>query len=109
MDKVTVIGATSWGLTIGLVMSQVKGHSVTVLTRTSEEARELEQTRTNERLLPGIKFPEQLRFSSAAADCLGDADIVFEAVPFGSLRSSLRKLSSYLKVQDGFHLRLKGD
>ena len=92
MDKVTVIGATSWGLTIGLVMSQVKGHSVTVLTRTSEEARELEQTRANERLLPGIKFPEQLRFSCVEADCLGDADIVFEAVPFGSLRSSLRKI-----------------
>ena len=108
MDKVTVIGATSWGLTIGLVMSQVKGHSVTVLTRTSEEARELEQTRANERLLPGIKFPEQLRFSCLEADCLGDADIVFEAVPFGSLRSSLRKLSSYLKGGTVFICASKG-
>ena len=56
MARVTVVGTTSWGTTLGILLAR-RGIPVTLLARTPEEAETLTQDRENRRLLPGTPFP----------------------------------------------------
>ena len=70
MARVGVVGTTSWGTTLGILMAR-RGHEVTVLARSENEARELVQNQENKRLLPGVSFPPSLTATSDIAATLG--------------------------------------
>ena len=59
MATITVVGATSWGTTLGIIIAR-EGHEVRLLARTDEEAVRLESDRENARFVPGVAFPDTL-------------------------------------------------
>ena len=89
LDKVTVIGTTTWGTTLGIILAR-KRVPVTLLARTPEESAELEASRENSRFLPGVEFPETLSVAHEAKGALHDAEMVILAVPSRSFRENLR-------------------
>lgn len=94
MSVVTVVGATSWGTTLGIIIAR-QGHDVRLLARTEEEALALETRRENARFVPGFPFPDSMR-ARADADSLSDADVVIFAVPSHTLRDNVRKLADHI-------------
>jgi len=90
LDKVTVIGTTTWGTTLGIILAR-KSHPVAILARTAEESSELEAERQNSRFLPGIEFPESLRVSHDPQKALRGAKMVILAVPSRSFRDNVRR------------------
>ena len=97
MDKVTIIGTTTWGTTLGIILAR-KDVAVTLLARTLEESSELESSRQNTRFLPGRCFPECLTVSHDAEGALHGAGMVILAVPSNSFRDNVRR---YGGVIDG--------
>ena len=91
MCKVTVIGTTTWGTTLGIILAR-KNIPVSLLARTAEESTELDNRRQNPRFLPGVEFPESLRLSYQPEEALSDARMVVLAVPSGSFRDNVRRL-----------------
>lgn len=76
--KIAVLGSGGWGT--AMAMSAVSsGHDVTVWSAFPEEIARIVETGENP-LLPGIKMPEALRFTSDLSD-VTDADIIITAVP----------------------------
>ncbi len=96
MPKVAIIGATSWGTTLGVVLAR-KGLQVSLWVRTKKEAAKLRKTGPNSTLLSGITFPPQLAITSSMSEALADAEAVILAVPAQTMRKNIKLVASYLK------------
>ena len=90
-----IIGTTTWGTTLGIVLAR-NGIPATILARTAEEAKGLNEGRENRRFLPGISFPELLGIDSNPAKVVGDADLVLLAVPSSRLRCNIQWIAKFI-------------
>ena len=68
----------------------------TLLCRTEEQARELDEKRENEKYLSGVELPERLkiRVLGGVEDQFDRADLIFVAVPSAGLPGALDELSA---------------
>ena len=96
MPKVGVVGTTSWGTTLGILIAQ-QGAEVSLWSRTEAEAAILEADRENARFLPGIRFPSSLSVSASSSEALNDADLVLIVVPSRTFRSNIRRVCGALR------------
>ena len=94
-EKAVVVGATTWGTTLALVMAG-EGRPVTLLARSCEECAGLESARENSRFLPGVKFPPSLRVSPDPAEAMDGASLAIIAVPSDRLRENARRIAGRL-------------
>ena len=90
-NKVTIVGTTTWGTTLGIILGR-NDVPVTLWARTEAEANELNSQRRNARFLPDAPFPDRLQVSGEAEDALGSADLVILAVPSHQLRSNVKNI-----------------
>ena len=89
MDKITFLGCGSWGGALGLVLAN-KGIRVTMWHRNHDTVQSLKNTRTHY-LVPQIKFPDNVTFTSDEKLAIEDASIIVLAIPSQSIRSLLIK------------------
>ena len=95
MTGVAVVGATTWGTTLAVLLAR-KGGPVTLLARTPEESAELASARSNARFLPAVEFPPHLRVTHDPEEAIGEASMVILAVPSSTMRRNV------LRVRDAF-------
>lgn len=95
MNKATIIGTTSWGTTVGVILAN-KGIEVSLLARTGEEAEQLNTQHENVRHLPGVTLPERLRAVSSPREALENADLAILAVPTQTMRRNLRVVAPHV-------------
>ena len=107
MNKVAIIGATTWGATLGIAIAR-KGAPVALLARTEEEAAQLETDRQHTLRLPGITFPDSMTATADPAEALDGARIAIVAVPSRAFRSNLRSISSDVRGETIFVSVAKG-
>jgi glycerol-3-phosphate dehydrogenase (NAD(P)+) len=93
MIKVAIIGTTSWGTTLGVIIAQ-KGIEVRLWARTEQEATELRNNGPN--LLPDVTFPPYLRITSRLDEALADVKAVILAVPSQAMRQNIKLVAGYL-------------
>lgn len=96
MAKISVIGTTSWGTTLAILLAR-NGAEVLLWARTEEEAVALESARENQRLLRSFFFPDSMHVTSSMQETAAGADIVVLVVPSNSLRENARRLFPYLE------------
>lgn len=94
-EKVAIVGPTTWGTTLGIVLAR-NGVSVTILARTPAEADQLNAQRWNQRFLPDAPFPDGLRVAGDAWETLSPASLVIIAVPSHRLRDNIRSIRDHL-------------
>lgn len=90
--KVAVIGATTWGTTLAVILAS-RNHPVTLLVRNQAEADGLNAQRQHPRFLPGATFPESLTVTNETGQAITPADLVILAVPSDRLRQNVRLVS----------------
>jgi glycerol-3-phosphate dehydrogenase (NAD(P)+) len=92
--RAAVVGAGSFGTAVALLLVRA-GVRTTLLCRTEEQARELEERRENGRYLPGVELPSQLKLAvlGAREEQLRRADQVFLAIPSSGLRAGIPELA----------------
>ncbi|MBE9513169.1 MAG: NAD(P)-dependent glycerol-3-phosphate dehydrogenase [Chloroflexi bacterium] len=95
MSKIAIIGTTSWGKTLGMVLAN-KGQQVILWARTDREAAELRNGRSNSVLPFGITFPPQLSITSSLSEALDGAQALILAVPSQTMRQNIRLAKGYL-------------
>lgn len=88
MTTAAVIGTTSWGTTLAVLLAR-NGASVRMLARDGAEADALNRDRENKRFAPGVTLPETVSAMSSPADALTGADLVMVAVPSRSIRENM--------------------
>ncbi|MDO8670734.1 MAG: NAD(P)H-dependent glycerol-3-phosphate dehydrogenase [Dehalococcoidia bacterium] len=96
MPKVAVVGTTSWGTCLSIMMAR-NGIDVTLWARTSEEAEILSKGRHNQAFLPNVDFPESLSVTCNIEKAIGPAALVILAVPSQSMRQNIRLAAPFLQ------------
>lgn len=93
MTRVAVIGSTSWGTTLAVLLAR-NGADVTLWARTPEEAAALQSKRESPRR-PGLAFPTSLNASADVAPA-SDSELVVIGVTSSSLRGNLERVASHI-------------
>jgi len=89
---VAIVGATTWGTTLAVILA-ARDHPVTLLVRNEVEAKNLNVQRRHSRFLPDVAFPERLVVSCDVHKSVSPADLIVLAVPSDHLRKNLRQVS----------------
>ena len=92
---VAVVGATSWGGTLALILAR-RGIDVRLLARSDAEAQRLASDRELAARLPGHPFPPSLRVTSDWAEGMDGAPFVVFAVPSHTLRGNARRAAPHV-------------
>ena len=92
---VAVIGTTTWGTTLGIVLARNEV-PVSLVARTKSEAETLNSNRRNLRFLPDVPFPDGLIIASDPKTAITPARLIILAVPSHQLRDNIRAIRDSL-------------
>lgn len=97
MPKVAIVGTTSWGMTLGMVLARNKV-DVALWARTEEEAAKYRTQGCPDPIhAPDVKFPPCLSITSSPAEALSRANAVILAVPSQTMRRNIKVFAEHLK------------
>ncbi|MCR5791202.1 MAG: NAD(P)H-dependent glycerol-3-phosphate dehydrogenase [Lachnospiraceae bacterium] len=95
MAKVGIIGAGSWGIALALTLYDNK-HEVTVWSILPEEVNLLNTEHEHKEKLPGVKLPEDMRFTTDLRELCEGKDMLVLAVPSPFTRSTAHLMADHL-------------
>lgn len=95
MAKVAVVGAGSWGIALAKVLSENK-NEVTVWSVLEEEIAMLEREHEHIDKLPGVKLPQNIRFTCDLCEAVRGKEVLVLAVPSVYTRSTARRMAEYV-------------
>ncbi len=95
MQKIAIIGTTSWGITLGLMLAN-KGLEVRLWARTEREAGKLRKKGPDPDRFPDVTLPPQLIITSHMGEALEDVNAVILAVPSPTMRQNMSQVQSHL-------------
>ncbi|MFC2021668.1 NAD(P)H-dependent glycerol-3-phosphate dehydrogenase [Chloroflexota bacterium] len=95
MPKIAIIGTTSWGITLGMVLAR-DGLQVRLWARTEQEAAELTNAGPNPALQSGVHFPPKLSITSSLSEALAGVKAVILVVPSQSVRQNIKLVAEHL-------------
>ncbi len=87
---IAVLGAGAWGTAIAINLAG--RHRVTLWARDATQAAAMRAAGSNERYLPGCRFPAGLQVESDLGRATADCDYLILAMPVSGLRELLNKL-----------------
>jgi len=96
MQKSAIIGTTSWGTTLGLLLAG-KGTEVRLWARTESEANKFRKKGLDQERFEGITLPENIIVTSHMAEAMDDVNSVILAVPSATMRQNISQVARYLK------------
>lgn len=95
MAKTGIMGAGSWGTALALLLHK-NGHEVTVWSISKEEVDMLAGEREHKSKLPGVKIPEEMRFTTNLEEAVTGKDFLLLAVPSPFTRNTARSMKPYV-------------
>lgn len=95
LGRVTILGAGNWGTTLAHLIGR-NGHPAVLWTRSSEQAREINERHTNQVSTPGLLIDDSVRAMTALDEALAGATLVFIVVPSQSFREVCRRAAAVL-------------
>ena len=95
MARAGIIGAGTWGCALAMLLHD-NGHTVTVWSALSDEARQLQADHEHKNL-PGVHLPEEIVFTDSLAEAMTDRDLLVLAVPSIYTRSTARAMRPYCR------------
>jgi glycerol-3-phosphate dehydrogenase (NAD(P)+) len=96
MAGVAIIGTTTWGVTLGVVLAR-NGLDVRLWARTEQECSKLKNGQHHADAVAAITLPPKLLVTASLPEALEEADAVIMVVPSQSMRDNIKAVSSYLK------------
>lgn len=95
MPSIAIVGATTWGATLGVVLAH-KRHNVRLLARTEAEAEKLKTNQLYNLPLPAGRYPPRLHFTGSIDIALKDAQAVILVVPAQTMRQNIRQITGHI-------------
>ena len=95
MPKVAIIGTTTWGITLGMVLARNRAE-VRLWARTEQEATELRKARYHSPSFSGVILPTGLAITSSLGEALAGVKAVILAVPSHRMRQNIKLVAKYL-------------
>ena len=97
MAKICVVGTTSWGMTLAILLAR-RGTEVKLWARTEEEAEKLRSKGPDRHVMGNAEFPPSLSVTSSIKDAMSLSGTVIMAVPSQTMRQNIAVVKPYLKT-----------
>ena len=94
-SPVLVLGNGGFGTALALVLHE-GGRDVRVWGNDPDYTREIERSRENPKFLPGVRLPDEIRYSPRIEELVPGVEVVVSAIPTQFLRASLERLREHL-------------
>lgn len=91
-----VIGAGAWGTALAIAIAR-NGHDVVLWGRDAEHVKAMQTSRTNERYLPSLDFPDTLRLEADFDTAVTNAQHVLVSVPSSAFSDMLQRMQPLLQ------------
>jgi len=98
MQKISIIGAGSWGTTLAVLLGE-KGFDVKLWVRREDLANKIESKRENTQYLPGIKIPSNVIAEHSLQNVVNGSEMIITAVPSEFLRNTIKEIKPYFNNQ----------
>ena len=92
--NIAVVGSGGWGTALALVLLK-NGHRVSLWCRREDKCRQMQESRENP-VLPGVELPGELLLTTDLS-VLSQSQVVVLATPSFAVRSTARRIASYLR------------
>lgn len=101
--SVAVIGAGAWGTAVAKACAE-NGHAVCLWALEPETVESINKDHVNNRWLPGVRLPDNLKAVADPAEAARDKDIIILAVPSLYLLSTLKRMLGVSNIMEGSSL-----
>jgi len=95
MSKISVLGSGSWGTAVCIMLANC-GHDMTLWSFFEEESKKLAEDKENKAFLPGVKIPDNVKYTYKIEEC-ADADIIILITPSFAIRNTAKQLKEVVK------------
>lgn len=95
LERITVLGAGSWGTALAIVLSD-NGHQVRLWGHRKEHIEEIENTRMNTKYLPNVTLADNISLYYELDEAIDAVQTIVLAVPTKAMREVLQKLTHHL-------------
>ncbi|WP_277585449.1 NAD(P)H-dependent glycerol-3-phosphate dehydrogenase [Psychrobacillus antarcticus] len=95
MEKVTVLGAGSWGTALAMVLAN-NGHDCLLWSHRNDQATEITTMHTNKKYLPDTILPANLKATSDFQQAIQHANVIVIAVPTKAIREVCQNMLPFL-------------
>src|SRR3954447_13331184 len=94
-EHITILGDGAMATVCSILLTQ-GGHGVTMWGAFEESIERLVQNREQQRLLPGVRVPGEVRLTANDADAFDGATLVLSAVPTQYMRGVWERLRAHV-------------
>ena len=98
MNKISIVGAGSWGTTLAVLLAE-KNFDVKLWARREELANDIEIKKENKQYLPGIKIPNNVIAEHSLKNVIESSEMIIAAVPSEFFRKTIKELKPYFNSQ----------
>lgn len=95
-QRIGILGGGSWGTALAIQLSK-NNHDVEIWLRNEEAVSEIKKTRINNKYLPGIVIPDEIKLTNDISKVIENKNIIVLAVPTQVIRSTLENIKQYIK------------
>ncbi len=92
MSRIAIIGGGAWGTGLSIVLGRKGTHRVRIWAHEPDVCDSINQNRTNDRFLPGIRIPDSVSASNDLAFAVDEADILVSVMPSQHCRELFARL-----------------
>ncbi|MFT4413108.1 NAD(P)H-dependent glycerol-3-phosphate dehydrogenase [Fredinandcohnia humi] len=96
MERITVVGAGSWGTALALVLAD-NDHEVRLWGHRKEQIDEINTYHTNTKYVPSIGLPKSIKGYTDLHAALADVETIILAVPTKAIREVLQNINNATK------------
>ncbi|NLL44047.1 MAG: NAD(P)H-dependent glycerol-3-phosphate dehydrogenase [Mollicutes bacterium] len=96
--KVSILGTGAYGLSLALMVNE-NNHEIVMWTKFEEEKKILVENKGNPKLLPNVKIPNNIKYTTDMEECVKDSDIIMIMVPAGYVDDVSKELEKYYNNQ----------
>lgn len=95
MKKIGVIGSGSWGIALSILLSN-NGHDVTVWSYKQSTVEMLQKEHEQKDKLPGVKIPDNVKYTASLEEAIVDMDVLIMAVPSTTVRKTSQDMKQFV-------------
>jgi len=93
MQKIAIIGTTSWGITLSILLAG-KGMDIRLWARTKREANKLRKNGSDR--FPDVTIPDEIAITHQINEALDDVSAVILAVPSATMRQNISRVAAHI-------------
>ena len=93
--KIGILGCGAYGLALSSVLD--KNNDIIMWTKFEEEKNNLEETRSNDKVLPGYKLDSNINITTDLSSCINNSNLLIIVIPISFLEETIISMKPYIK------------